>query len=90
MGYHMVVTKESYCNSAAVIQCVTSTVRGGEMVNTPTIIHYTLCSIPFQVTDVGAELSFVLPSEAAPYFPALFDTLEGVYKLLENGMHNML
>lgn len=29
-----------------------------------------------QVTDVGAELSFVLPSSATPHFPQLFDTLE--------------
>ncbi len=32
-----------------------------------------------QVTDVGAELSFVLPSTSSPTFPALFDALEGVY-----------
>ena len=30
-----------------------------------------------QVTDVGAELSFILPSSATPHFPQLFDTLEG-------------
>ena len=29
-----------------------------------------------QVTDVGAELSFVLPSSATPHFPQLFDMLE--------------
>ena len=29
-----------------------------------------------QVTDVGAELSFVLPSSATAHFPQLFDTLE--------------
>ena len=29
-----------------------------------------------QVTDVGAELSFVLPSSATAHFPELFDTLE--------------
>jgi len=40
-------------------------------------------TIPFQVTDVGAELSFVLPSEAAPYFPALFDTLEGMHESMK-------
>ena len=32
-----------------------------------------------QVTDVGAELSFVLPSSATPQFPELFETLEGTY-----------
>ena len=30
-------------------------------------------------TDVGAELSFILPSNATEYFPALFDILEGLY-----------
>ena len=34
-----------------------------------------------QVTDVGAELSFVLPSSATPQFPELFETLEGTYVL---------
>ena len=29
------------------------------------------------VTDVGAELSFILPSTATHHFPPLFDTLEG-------------
>ena len=29
------------------------------------------------VTDVGAELSFILPSTATHHFPALFDSLEG-------------
>ena len=28
-------------------------------------------------TDVGAELSFILPSSATHHFPPLFDTLEG-------------
>jgi ATP-binding cassette subfamily A (ABC1) protein 3 len=28
-------------------------------------------------TNVGAELSFILPSSATHYFPPLFDTLEG-------------
>ena len=32
-----------------------------------------------QVTDVGAELSFVLPSNATPQFPELFKTLEGTF-----------
>ena len=31
-----------------------------------------------QVTDVGAELSFILPSNATPQFPELFDSLEGI------------
>ena len=31
------------------------------------------------VTDVGAELSFILPSAATEYFPPLFDTLEGLF-----------
>ena len=30
-----------------------------------------------QVTDVGAELTFILPSESSQQFPQLFDTLEG-------------
>ncbi len=30
-----------------------------------------------QVTDVGAELSFVLPSSEAAKFPELFDSLDG-------------
>ena len=29
-----------------------------------------------QVTDVGAELSFILPSSSTPAFPNLFDRLE--------------
>ena len=29
-----------------------------------------------QVTDVGAELSFILPSSSTSSFPALFDSLE--------------
>ena len=34
------------------------------------------------VTDVGAELSYVLPSQSSQSFPTLFDTLEGkVYVL---------
>ena len=32
-----------------------------------------------QVTDVGAELSFILPSSATHHFPGLFDTLESMY-----------
>lgn len=28
-------------------------------------------------TDVGAELSFVLPSQSSHMFPELFDTLDG-------------
>ena len=30
-----------------------------------------------QVTDVGAELSLILPSDATGCFSALFDALEG-------------
>ena len=33
VGYHMVVTKEDKCDSRAVIDCVTSTISGGEMVH---------------------------------------------------------
>ena len=29
------------------------------------------------VTDVGAELTFILPSTATHHFPALLDTFEG-------------
>ena len=29
------------------------------------------------VTDVGAELSFILPSQSAHQFPQLFDILDG-------------
>lgn len=29
-----------------------------------------------QVTDVGAELSYILPSASTPSFPELFDKLE--------------
>ena len=29
-----------------------------------------------QVTDVGAELSFILPSSSTPSFPDLFDKME--------------
>ncbi len=35
-----------------------------------------------QVTDVGAELTFILPSNATPTFPNLFDTLEGRCKTI--------
>ena len=31
-----------------------------------------------QTSDVGAELSFILPSTMASKFPTLFDTLEGI------------
>ena len=31
-----------------------------------------------QVTDVGAELSFILPSNTAAKFPDLFDQLDGM------------
>ena len=31
-----------------------------------------------KVTDVGAELSYVLPSSSSQHFPRLFDTLEGM------------
>ena len=30
-----------------------------------------------QVTDVGAELSYILPSASTGSFPALFDALDG-------------
>ena len=30
-----------------------------------------------QVSDIGAELSFILPSASTAQFPALFDTMEG-------------
>ena len=30
-----------------------------------------------KITDVGTELSFVLPSNSTHSFPQLFDTLEG-------------
>ena len=30
-----------------------------------------------QETDVGAELSFILPSQSSHQFPQLFDTLDG-------------
>ena len=36
VGYHMVVTKEENCDSQVVIECVTSTIPGAEMVN---ILH---------------------------------------------------
>ena len=32
-----------------------------------------------ELTDVGAELSLILPSAATSTFPALFNTLEGIY-----------
>ncbi len=60
MGYHMVVVKESECDSAKVSQLVKSHVPGAQ-----------------QVTDVGAELSFVLPSTSSAGFPELFDAIEG-------------
>ena len=31
-----------------------------------------------KVSDIGAELSFILPSSATAQFPALFDALEGL------------
>ena len=33
------------------------------------------------ITDVGTELSFVLPSNSSSSFPQLFDTLEGRYNM---------
>ena len=47
-----------------------------------------------QVTDVGAELSFILPSNSTAQFPDLFDTLEGEYCMVafatafKNSVHN--
>ena len=35
-----------------------------------------------QVTDVGAELSYILPSSATPSFPELFNKLETQKKAL--------
>ena len=35
-----------------------------------------------QVTDVGADLSYILPSSATPSFPELFDRLETERKAL--------
>ena len=32
-----------------------------------------------QVTDVGAELSFILPTSATTKFPDLFDSLDGTW-----------
>ena len=32
-----------------------------------------------KITDVGAELSYILPSQSSQTFPNLFDTLEGEY-----------
>ena len=31
-----------------------------------------------KVSDIGAELSFILPSSSTAQFPALFDALEGL------------
>ena len=31
------------------------------------------------VTDIGAELSYMLPLQSSQNFPTLFDTLEGMY-----------
>ena len=35
-----------------------------------------------QVTNVGAELSFILPSTSTVRFPALFEALEGTQAVL--------
>ncbi len=32
-----------------------------------------------RVTDIGAELSFILPSQSVSQFPTLFDLLDGNY-----------
>ena len=37
------------------------------------------------VTDVGAELSFTLPSAKSASFPTMFETLEGLFCSLING-----
>jgi ATP-binding cassette subfamily A (ABC1) protein 3 len=46
--------------------------------DTAKVCELVLGSVPGSqvVTDVGAELSFVLPSSATHHFPPLFDTLE--------------
>ena len=36
------------------------------------------------VMDVGAELSFILPSQSAHQFPQLFDTLDGELNVNDN------
>ncbi len=37
-----------------------------------------------QVSDVGAELSFILPSSSTSSFPALFDSMEGMVLVQHN------
>ena len=42
-----------------------------------------------RVTDVGAELSFILPSQSIAQFPALFDLLESKKYVLYMCMHTI-
>ena len=42
VGYHMVVTKEAKCDTSAVIQIVTSTIPGAEMVNVVCMYLYSV------------------------------------------------
>ena len=77
----MVVTKEDQCNTAAVIQCVTNSISGSKMVCIEVLIivnNFEVC-IAKQITDVGKELSFILPSDAASRFHVLFTTLESMW-----------
>ena len=41
------------------------------------------------VTDVGTELSYILPSNSSQSFPQLFDTLEGEHVLSVNHIYNV-
>ena len=79
-GYHMVITKEDGCNTAVVIQCVTNIIPGSKMVCIEVLTKVNNFSVYYQqITDVGKELSFILPSNAASQFHVLFTTLESMW-----------
>ena len=54
VGYHMVVTKEAKCDTSTVIQVVTSTIAGAEMV---TVVCTYLCS-SCSIMDSGGTTLF--------------------------------
>ena len=64
VGYHMVVTKETKCDTTTVIDVVTSTISGAEMVSTVYNVQLENCqvfgnfSIDCQIKSIPTTSSF--------------------------------
>ena len=89
VGYHLNLVKVEGCDVHAVTELILSTVEGAEKVRYvyavdgqrgKQFLAPPLCPTPhappLQVTDVAAELSFVIPSASSDQFPSLFSALE--------------